>query len=48
MSHPILQTSQAVSAQHLRPVHFDRAGRLLPFLSLLLAIAVSADVGHAS
>ena len=46
MSHPILRTSRAAA------LHFEIAtphfGTLVPFLILLLGIAVSAGVGHAS
>ena len=40
------QPAEGRSAQSLRDER--KSGTLLPFLSLLLGIAVSADVGHAS
>ena len=60
MSHTIFRTSQGFTAVQFdvachcfvgeRPAQSQRGepGTLIPFLSLLLGIAVSADVGHAS
>ena len=60
MSHTIFRTSQDLTALHFNVAgHCFAAapqslceqrepGTLVPFLSLLLDIAVSADVGHAS